>query len=73
MMVCWLARSKSIWILAASGKAFALDGALKGSLSVWVVEDLANAELAGVVVLSNCGPKVNNSKVLAVVKVAGIS
>ena len=40
---------------------------------MWLAKDLADVEQAKVVVLSSCGPKVNSSKVLVVVRVAGIS
>ena len=36
-------------------------------------DDLADAEQTGVATLSNCGPEVNSSNVLAIVGVAGIS
>ena len=40
---------------------------------MWAAEDLAEAKLTGVVVLSNCGLEVNSIKVLVVFGIAGIS
>ena len=49
---------------------------LKGSLVVWwlwLAKDLPCSKQAGVVILSNWGPEVNNSRVLAIIRVAGMS
>ena len=45
-------------------------------MSIWwllLFDDLADAEQTGVATLSNCGPEVNSSNVLAIVGVSRIS
>ena len=53
-----------------------MEGALEGSLAVWwlcLANDLADSERTGVAILSNYGPEVNSSNVVAVVGFAGMS
>ena len=73
MIWCWLAKIRSSWISVAFGKAYVVGGCIEGSFSVFLAEDFVDLNLACVAVLLNLGPKVNSSRVLSVVWVAGIS